>query len=187
LNNLIKVGKFKIESGSVIVSDPCYDTNLWCCNQLDSIKEGNWIGCVIREKVRYGWGIRNVRLLAVHEDYENKLDNGELQFELTGIQVGVDSGQAGIFDLLSYRKNKLIDYTPNPGFDTEPWYGACAEKTLKTEISAGIVPNGVVSESGIGDGSYDLYIAQDYYGLIIAIKIDFVGYDENGNDKLERE
>jgi hypothetical protein len=45
-----------------------------------------------------------------------------------------------------------------------------------TEPSAGSVPEGFVTESGVGDGEYDLLVQRDLAGHIVAMAIIFLPF-----------
>lgn len=82
-----------IELGDkVMVSDPCYDLDIWCQGVLENVKPGTWHTKAENLNVNC-WGNRCSALIAWHEDVEEPND-----FEETDIRVGVDSGQAGIYD-----------------------------------------------------------------------------------------
>jgi hypothetical protein len=118
---------------------------------------------------------RNYALVAVHEDYVSQkkrwYNHGEF---------GVDSGQAGIFDMPSYRNDKIAESitTPEDDFtidrhqDGDEWYIKMCKLTLATENSWGSYDRGVVSSSGWGDGSYPLKVQRDK-GRIVGICLDF--------------
>jgi hypothetical protein len=113
------------------------------------------------------------------KSFENIAD---LEWEELDIDVVVDSGQAGIFDLEHYFDDSVIEEEPKFDCDHNKWYRACCEQTL-TKMSAGIISFGVVSSSGYGDGSYIVNIIKNNDGKIIAIKIDFcLGDDEESNE-----
>ena len=91
-----------IELGDkVMVSDPCYDLDIWCQGVLENVKPGTWHTKAENLNLNC-WGDRCSALIAWHEDVEEP-DN----FEKTDICVGVDSGQAGIYDYnhFAYIKN----------------------------------------------------------------------------------
>lgn len=73
----------------VMVSDPCYDTDTWCNGDLKDILPGTW-----RTKAIYMYD-RCTDLIAWHKDVPEPTFD---QYEKTDIVVGVDSGQAGIYD-----------------------------------------------------------------------------------------
>ncbi|MGO8714965.1 MAG: hypothetical protein ACLQSX_03705 [Smithella sp.] len=146
-----ELGLFEVASGMVIVSDPCYERGTWCAGQL-AVKKGAWKAVVIFRANRVG------ELRAYHNSIN---PNSVKVWEKQPFEVGVDSGQAGIFD--------DIVYAPND----DAWYRSCSAITLKA-LGTGILKNGVVSESGYGDGGYTCFTAE-VDGEIVAIKIVFIG------------
>lgn len=80
------------------------------------------------------------------------------------LHVGVDSGQAGFFDLVKYTE-AVSDKHSNGGrnhdggsFDT--FYKSVCELTL-ADASWGVVPFGAVSSSGYGDGGYSCFVLRN--------------------------
>ncbi|MCL1855093.1 MAG: DUF4241 domain-containing protein [Clostridia bacterium] len=149
-------------SGTVVVSDPCYDRDVWCMELGVKVKPGTYRVFASRQD-EGRFGIRIACIMAVHEDYEV----AEIKkWEDCSDGIGVDSGQCGIFDDTIYPQGKN-----HPDF--EPFYDECCGLTLSEE-SVGILQNskGVVSSSGYGDGSYTLCSAfQD--GYIIGLLLDY--------------
>jgi len=91
------------------------------------------------------WGDRIARVVVEHVEHAGAAGYQKLDFE-----VGVDSGQAGVFDLSHYWNDSVApEVAPE-----EVWYSMCCAVTL-SECSAGVVPFGAVSSSGYGDGGYD--------------------------------
>lgn len=85
-----------IQLGShVMVSDPCYDTDTWCNGDLKNVLPGTW-----RTKAIYMYD-RCTDLIAYHKDVPEPTFD---QYEKTDIIVGVDSGQAGIYDYNHFAK-----------------------------------------------------------------------------------
>lgn len=148
-----KLDKIELYSGLVVVSDPCYSLNT--CIQgmgiLKNVKDGVWFPEILRPSLGE-WGERVVELSLRHEKYPSleDLDRIECPFE-----VWVDSGQAGVFDLLSYQNDKLVDRETENEWHTA-WYLECCDKTL-SQTMAGTLPGGVVASSGFGDGVYAAY------------------------------
>jgi len=99
--------------------------------------------------------------------------------------VGVDSGQAGFFDPAHAGKD---DEAVEPFADLstkEPlgrWYLMCCARTL-TKPGVGLVPFGVVSSSGMGDGGYEVFIRRDAAKAIEVVRIDFLPDDEDDEAK----
>lgn len=80
-------------SDKVRISDPCYDMNTWCAGTLDNVLQGTY-NCYSQHVDTGDWGIRVASIEVRHEDYTD-IEPTEIQ----DIDVGVDSGQAGIYDL----------------------------------------------------------------------------------------
>jgi hypothetical protein len=167
----IKLGK------EVMISDPCYVEPTWCQHKLKNVLPGEY--SVYNKYFNAGnWGIRNSMLIAVHQDYE-MVDNLRWK-ECTGAVVGVDSGQAGIFDHAYYRKDSVFEnqeskflkeYVVHNNEGGEIWYAHMCDRTLGEE-GWGHFEHGVVSRSGFGDGSYTLYVAR-INRKVVGICIDF--------------
>lgn len=186
----------KINLGkSVIVTDPSYNTETWCQAKLDNVKEGEYIThCEIVDTD--GWGKRCSLLIASHSSY----NVNNLNWEVYPEEIGVDSGQAGIFDMAYYRKDGLDIEVPKVGFDGQPFdrldeimksenegddfYLKMCKFTL-SEKKWGGFENGVVCQSGYGDGGYILYVArEEYSGKIIGMCIDFMVQEEELSEKM---
>lgn len=174
---------------NVVVSDPCYEMGTWCMDVLDNVLPGKYHSFV--DRIDMGdWGHRNSMLLVVHEDYVNS----KLKWVEHSRNIGVDSGQAGIFSLESYRNDSLSE-TIGSGdgdisfFEKEPWasmgpdketgdvwYRLMCSRTL-SEKGSGAYDSGIVCSSGIGDGMYPLYIAIKKR-KIVALCVDFLVSDD---------
>lgn len=184
-----EVGRFNIASGAVRMSDPCYDTGVWCAGDVEKVKNGEWTA-FIREENLEGWGRRNAEL---HVYSKGRGPTSKLTWTPVGFEVGVDSGQAGIFDADKYRKNeavldsdlpartqendyafRIMDGTIGVGkSDDGRFYGACCAVTA-AEPAAGVLNFGALSSSGIGDGGYDGFVARNSRGVAVALKIVFL-------------
>jgi hypothetical protein len=103
----IKLGTFEIVSGKVRISDPCYDKKTWCAGTLDNVATGTWKAKVVKIDRHDGWGNRCRKLIATHESFDSAMDYNSNVFDF---EIGVDSGQAGIFDDKFYKKNYKEDY-----------------------------------------------------------------------------
>jgi hypothetical protein len=117
-------------------------------------------------------------LLVIHADHIND----ELKWaRQKDYQIGVDSGQAGIFSYDTYRKDDIFVTKSNfakqwPGFEKDDtigdkWYGHMCDKTLGDE-GWGTYFKGVVARSGFGDGGYELFAARKSRRAV-ALAIDF--------------
>jgi hypothetical protein len=160
----------------VVVSDPCYSIPTWCQTIVKNVKEGDYIPFVLETNE---WGGRISALCVVHQEHANI--NSKLQWEEHGGTIGVDSGQCGIFSRDSYRKDNIFKITPKFDLhgteDGDKWYAHMCDKTLSDNMW-GAYGYGVVSSSGIGDGSYDLFTLSDDDGKIVGFFIDYLMDEE---------
>lgn len=170
-----------ILSKNVRVSDPCYTDDVWCKTQLTNVLPGayNW---TVSFNDTSGWGHRVSGITLIHESFDDD-DSIEWQYHS---DIGVDSGQAGIFCETSYRNDEVapsittpdVNFMYGEGGEGEAWYEKMCRFTLSSE-SFGAYDTGVVSSSGIGDGSYPLYVAYDDNNNIIAMQLDYLMDDED--------
>lgn len=150
-------------------------------------------------KAGCGTGTRCHWLTAIHEDYKDdprfqpdQLFATLLTAERSDIDVGVDSGQAGLFDL-----KEFADMRANEG-EFEKFYNkACIasypesrrrphrEEVPENEPQAGPVQldgaetaMGFNASSGYGDGSYELRVVRDDAGQVIFANIMFITPEE---------
>jgi len=152
-----RLGEFEVTSGALRVTDPCYDEVVWCSGTVDNVKNGTWEAFIMTSDFS-SWGNRVIKLLANHKDYEGI---SKFEHEDVGFEVGVDSGQAGIFDLEEWRKMRH-DFK-------DEWYGDICGVTNP----AGVIPWGVATRSGFGDGGY---FAEKYLkdGKVVGIEVVFI-------------
>lgn len=175
--------KFKLGK-EVVVSDPCYTIPTWCQIIVNNVLPGYYEPHTKRSDLD-GWGNRISALLAIHEDYIGKEDELNLTWIDHAGEVGVDSGQAGIFSRESYRNDSITDriglgegdisfFSKFPSDeDGQKWYTHISSRTLGTS-GWGLYDEGVVSSSGIGDGSYDLYVLTTEDGVVVGFCIDYL-------------
>jgi hypothetical protein len=114
-------------------------------------------------------------LLVIHEDHANDT----LEWESHPATIGVDSGQCGFFSSESYRNDSHpiekggADFSCTRGEEGDEFYDKMGQRTLSSE-SYGVYDEGAVCSSGIGDGSYMLFTAEDNDGNIIGMAVDFL-------------
>lgn len=102
----VPLGYFEVESDQLVVSDPCYDLgpDTWCADILKNPKQGRWYSSV-EVSDQGSWGHRVAELFACFADLKGKSPSNYFMWEPCDFEVGVDSGQAGIFDLPMYKKD----------------------------------------------------------------------------------
>lgn len=175
----VELGTFELKTGNVVVSDPCYDSIGGRINEpLENVKTGTWTAWVDRGD--------DGRIEALGAYIGNRQPFSE-DYGWVSNDIGVDSGQAGIYERELYRDNDAVGKVANklsfnidePG---EKFYSANCDLTLGEEISGGVLPFGAVSSSGYGDGAYPLYtVVKD--GFITAIKVVFIEDEEEEDEE----
>ena len=174
---------FNVTSGEVFLTDPCYDYETITRDKhpggiKSSAKNGMWIVNADVKDER-DWGMRVAAIEAVHEDYIHSLN---LYWTILSGSVGVDSGQAGIFDVGQYPAGEDTgDFN-----DPESFYGKVCKLTYdenNRELTHGVVDFGVVSLSGFGDGGYDAYAAKNNAGEVVGFRIVFI--EDERDDSYE--
>jgi hypothetical protein len=168
-----RLGSFALASGKMVISDPCYNRDVWCSGELTRVAKGNWNAFAFFREIMEGTGVRVSALLGLHDSYE---PGAKPEWVEEPIDVGVDSGQAGFFDSFSYKNDDLLKklgIEPEPGdiADDELWYSYCCRITL-SDKQAGVLPGGAVSSSGMGDGSY-VCRTKKQRGRITAVLLDY--------------
>jgi hypothetical protein len=182
------IKQFEITSGKLVCSDPCYSIPTWCQGIVENVKNGIW-GAEINLSDEGDWGTRVASLFICNEDSfdkDNSIVKKIFEDEPLNFSAGVDSGQFGFFDFEHYRNNdsakdlKKYDFGGGEKAGDE-WYGACCHLTLGQE-KWGVLPNGVVSSSGFGDGAYDVFGLKNDEGEYVAFAVVFI-YDEDEDDE----
>ena len=176
---IVDVGTFELKSGVVLISDPCYIIDghkpVWCMGTLTDVKTGKWSAHVDYRNME-DWGNRVCQIWAIHDDLKGKIPT--TGWKLEKFEVGVDSGQAGIFEHKAVRSDGQEE---QGAFDQTHWYGRCCNITCPPDhgkdlrpAPAGIVDgNGFVSSSGYGDGGYQCRTRKKD-NLIVSIKIRLI-------------
>lgn len=148
----------------VRISDPCYDPDTWCAGTLENVNPGVY-NCYVNFKDTGEFGIRVASIIAVHSEFDNEnFKNPEI---VTNIDVGVDSGQCGIYDLEYFKRNQ-----PDGEWYDRVYYQASHKNN---KFDAGTVDGKCfVSASGFGDGSYNCFVKYNDDGQIVFIEIRYL-------------
>jgi len=179
-------------SNDVIVTDPCYTEDIWCLARFTNVLPGTY-----KCYTEHDDSTDRVAMLRItHLDYIAG-KKSRLLYEHAA-DIGVDSGQAGIFCMTSYRDDSydipipedsdpdwIIDDGPTEGYPGQYWYSRVSAHTF-TNYSWGAYDRGTVSRSGWGDGMYPVIIAKDG-DQIVSIQIQFLFDDEEEDEWNEDE
>ena len=153
----------------VMVSDPCYGMNTWCQGVVENVMPGIY-NCTVEYSDEGDWGVRVSAIEVMHQ-------NARMYFmDAADFEVGVDSGQAGIFDYEYYAKHHL-DRSVRPHVDDD-WYERVCDITLAKESAGTIDDSGLVSSSGYGDGGYTCYLAKNGDGCVVGLRVVYIYEDE---------
>lgn len=160
-NNKINLGN------KVMVSDPCYGLGTWCQGVLENVKEGEYETSFTRMEPVDG---RIESITVIHSENIND----ELNFELEEFDVGVDSGQAGIFDYEYY--SRYHSDSKEKEYVNDRWYDKVCDLTF------GFIKN----------DSYVPFTQKDEYkagimGLFKALQEVKAQYPELDTDKIYRD
>lgn len=179
------MAKFSITSGRINVTDPCYDTDVRCANFNLPAKDGTWLADADHNDEG-----RCSRLIAFHEHDFDHSDGAN--WESLPNEVGVDSGQAGIFDVDHYNTgdedfdDSILDANGKKNFYTQ-----CCNLTIEDRnpygLDWGALEHGVVSSSGYGDGGYTAECTKDKDGLIVAVRITYLEEEDEPDYYLEED
>lgn len=163
---------------SARISDPCYDSNTWCAGTLHKVLPGKWEAFIERDsetdRIGHLWARHSSHATLKREDINLRTD----------IDVGVDAGLAGIYDLdyfNQYHKPKKDDQE-DPEHYT--WYRTNIIRFGKKDYKV-IDDKCVISCTGWGDGSYICNIAKDDQDNIVGIHLDYLMDYEEEDEEYE--
>lgn len=137
--------------GSVDITDPCYDRDVWCRMNDVKIKNGEY-SCMVSYKSSKVFGER-VESIGI---FLNEIIPKKESMKKIDI-IGVDSGMAGFFhNKPDYSDDEWVNWV-NQLHGDQTW----------------MVDGGFCSASGYGDGVYSVY-AYEEDGEITALEIRFM-------------
>lgn len=160
------IGKIKLNN-TVIVSDPCYKVGVWCQGEINNVLEGKYNVYISEDDGR-------IKELVVSHDSYLIIDFKDINIEQP-FEVGVDSGNVGIFDYKYY-------YDTHEEEDIlDEWYDNMQAKLFDNTSSKNWLffrKHGVITSSGYGDGIYHCYTVE-HDNKVMAIKIVFIDEGDN--------
>ena len=187
------IEQFFVGSGDLRVTDPCYDLTAWCSGQLRNVKNGTWNAQVgyYKDPEEFASSMSpstyagRVAYLHIYHDSVEPQEVGDMNNGVWRLaehfEVGVDSGQAGFFDLDFYKEQKE-DESRDRVFYDEVCRLTCHMDKTGVDRSFGVVERGAVSSSGYGDGSYDCYFRHDEDMQVVEAIIAFIQEDDPEED-----
>jgi hypothetical protein len=169
------LGTFEVSGSKIRVSDPCYDRDVWCAGILENCAPGGWSASLLMSD-EGTWGTRVKELIIRHQDWMS-----ENPTEKSDVHAGVDSGQCGFWDDALYPDGERR-------YDAGEWYHTVSQLTFD-EVNprtryGGVISFGALSQSGYGDGGYNVYVDRNSLGQIVAAKIDYIpDFDEEEEEE----
>ena len=140
--------------GSVDITDPCYDKDVWCRKNDIKIADGNYLCVIWIYRKRGKHPEECVSIIGIYLD-----GNIPEQSDMQSIgEVGVDAGLAGFFH------NK-------PDYNDAEWSEFC-DKIRDGDYW--LTDEGFWSTSGHGDGCYPVFASEDEQGVINTLEIRFI-------------
>jgi len=144
--------------GSVDITDPCYNKDVWCRMNDVKIKEGIYT-CMVwyqKDKGEYNGKPYCYETVGIIGIYLDGMIPRQKDMKVIG-DIGVDAGLAGFFH------NK-------PDYDNDAWNAFCS-RIRNGDVW--LIDDGFYSSSGYGDGCYNVY-ALEQQGEIVALEIRFL-------------
>lgn len=162
----IKYALYVEEDGTIQVTDPCYDEDVWCRVELKNALPG-WYdatvgyaqdGCISSLTVTHQGGYSNYPLNTPEHS------------------IGVDAALAGFY---SHKPNidkqedwqKLVDQLYGPGWETR---GPVVKVHIHADREKNFGLSGITVNSGYGDGAYPVYVAKNSANQIVRARIRFI-------------
>lgn len=162
--NYRNVGTLEIKNGVIDITDPCYDRNTWCRINDMRVVPGKYI-CQVKLFHNDTYGHR-VQAIRIHLDGYCPTNKKMEYFD----SIGVDAGLAGFF------------ISPKKDYNDAEWQALCEwmwDKDKSSEWNKDednnyfITEEGFFSQSGYGDGVYDVRVAK-VNNEIVAVEILFI-------------
>lgn len=156
------VGTRHFDARPVTATDPGYDDDVWCILTGLKVQPGNYT-CVAwrgRDSWKGSDGKRHsctrTMVCAIYLDGKIPAPEEWKNMPIIG-RIGVDAGMAGFFQ-------------EKPNYDRDAWFELCDKLHNKTWL---ITDEGFFTNSGYGDGSYDVCGIKNAEGLFTALEIRF--------------
>jgi hypothetical protein len=180
-SQLQQVGTFEVTSGKVRVGDPAYeiDDRTYAAGGIVAAAKGTWTAAIVVSDER-DLGKRIAELFALHAS----ASAAALTWTDAEFKVGVDSGTAGVFDTAHYRDDAVASGGTHKGASGQAWY---EQFVVGMKGDTQLVPGGVLSQSGFGDGLYRCQLARTKKGgEVVGMRLTFIGEGSEGDELRSR-
>lgn len=170
------VGEIEINEGLVDITDPCYDSDVWCRINNVKVKPGTY-KCYADHNKKIG---RILSSCIIHSDYVDELLDADNNLTCDPQKclgtIGVDAGLAGYYP------------SPKRDYNQKEWQKFC-DWSFKENVehNPGNVENcfihdgGFCTTSGYGDGGYGAF-AYWRDGEFVALSLYFIGDEPEISD-----
>lgn len=173
--NIIRKHYGTIELGtSVILSDPCYEPDIWCSAQVNNMLPGIYDCYADFTEIEH-WGTRVARLVII---IDNPPHEAPQKIKEVNACLAVDAGVFGIYDEKYFRKKK----SENP----DAWYQQNVISWIAKE--EGFIcedAKGFITSSGLGDGCYNAYCYLDDHGKVYKIEVVFIEPEDDDSQSIK--
>lgn len=143
---------------TVDITDPSYDKRVSCRMTTECVP-GEYVGHIIVYNRHDEWGERVSSIIISKDDKANEI--GVDSMKKIG-SIGVDVGLAGFFNNKpDFTENKWYDFLRESGVRGKDGRNDYSKRCYDCEY-------GLFSESGYGDGVYDVYAFPEKDGFMIS-------------------
>jgi hypothetical protein len=171
------IGKFKNESGSMVITDPSVDLPInEAISTVIPCSKGLW-----KVDISYDEDLGFVETLSANfVDAKESSINSTKEF-----RIDSETGQIGIYDRLKYRNtdetNSISEKDLTQLSSDDKWY--VLNSIMTSNNMAGVLKYGCVSRDGIGKGNYNVsisYVNDVAVSILITFftKLDLVSVEE---------
>ncbi len=175
------LGSYPLTTGRAYITDPAYrdDTSL---RLLVKVQRGTWQAAIDLRDER-DLGMRVAELITAHES----VDVAAVTWQVEDFVLGVDSGTAGVFDVDHFHvdaegRADVREQARRDGWDDgEAWYQSLVMDAIESGTSNRVLPHGVITSTGFGDGGYDCYTARNKRKEVIAVRLVFLRSGADGD------
>jgi len=180
-STLVKLGMFVQSSDTLVVGDPSVPKDEDSLCTIPKVERGMWSAAVLdvarcsspeEQKVSF----LLAKSMSCSYSFQQILEQ-VFFWKTVPFRVVAMNGVVGLFDLKSYQDPTVFGHAPLTKDAGDIWAKACVNATYDYPY-AGILPHGVISCSGEGEGAYDVYYLCNSSGSVVAVVVDYLLYGE---------